>query len=147
MSQNYGIHGKSHTPGKVISKCRKRKVDEIIQQRLASDKHISWIQFYIFAQQRYDHAGNELYQPGRCRCDRHTGHSKFRRSKQSENKHCIQQNIQSECQHVQCHTNRHATDASKDRKVDFCHSPAEISNSHDPYVGRSDRDQFLIRSE
>ena len=64
MAKDYRVHRECHTPGNVISKCRKWKFHKVTKQHLTADKHISQIQLYILAQERYDHAGSEFYQPG-----------------------------------------------------------------------------------
>ena len=82
------------------------------------------MQFYIFAQERYNETCHQFHQSGQGCGNGDTGSSQLRHAEQSEDKCGIQNDIQYKSQHIQRHTDRHTTYASQDGKIYFRDAPA-----------------------
>ena len=145
MPKDHGIHGKRHTPGHIVAKCGQRQTHEILCQHLTVNKQVLRMQFYIFAQGRYNDACHQFHQSGQGCGNGNTGSSQLRHAEQSEDKCGIQNDIQYESQHIQRHTDRHTAYASQDGKIHFRDAPAQVCDAHDPQIRGTDGDQLLIR--
>ena len=147
VPQDHRVHGKTNTPGNIITKSRQGKPHEITEQKFVFYEHTSKIQSDIFAESRNNKTGEQLDHSGKCSSDSHTGSTKLGCSEQSEDKSRIQKDIQSKGQHIHRHAGSYPANASKNSQINLRHTPADIGDTHNADIGRTDGQKLRIIGE